>query len=154
MFNIAALDSPAAARLAALGLRVAMGVMFLAHGLLLKVLTFTPAGTFKYFESIGYPGVLAYVVIFAEIAGGLALILGVATRLVALGLIPIMLGALAQHVGNGWVFNATGGGWEFPAFWTVALAAQVLLGDGAFALGDRVKAAVFGAARPAAGTAD
>lgn len=118
---------------AALLVRVSMGLLFLAHGLLLKVFVFTIPGTVGYFQSIGYPGFFAYLVILGEIGGGLALILGVRTRLVSLLLIPIMLGATLQHLGNGWVFSSTGGGWEFPAFWTVLLAVQALLGDGAYA---------------------
>lgn len=117
-------------------LRISMGVMFLAHGFLLKVLTFGPAGTAGYFASIGYPPSVAYVVIIAETLAGVALILGVWTRLVALLALPIMLGALLQHLPNGWVFSAPKGGWEFPAFWTVALVAQAMLGSGALALGD------------------
>ncbi|BAI72928.1 protein [Azospirillum sp. B510] len=115
-------------------LRVALGMLFLAHGLVLKVLTFTIPGTVGYFESIGYPGFFAYLVILGEIGGGLLLIAGVHTRWVALALLPILIGATLQHVGNGWVFNAPGGGWEFPAFWTLLLVVQSLLGDGAFAL--------------------
>jgi putative oxidoreductase len=122
----------------ALLLRVSMGVMFLAHGLLLKVMTFGPAGTAGFFQSIGYPAALAYIVIAAEIAGGIALILGVWVRLVSLLFVPILLGAVWQHAGNGWLFGAPGGGWEFPAFWTVALLVQALLGAGAHALGDRL----------------
>lgn len=118
---------------AALLLRVSMGVMFLAHGLLLKVLTFGPAGTAAYFESIGYPAVLAYAVILAEIAGGAMLIVGAYVRIVALALVPVLIGATLQHLSAGWVFSAQGGGWEFPAFWTVALLAQALLGAGAHA---------------------
>ena len=119
---------------AALVLRVSLGVMLLAHGLLLKVLTFGVAGTVGYFESIGYPAILAYTVIAAEIGGGIALILGVWTRTVSLLLVPILIGATLQHAGNGWVFSAENGGWEFPAFWTVTLLVQAMLGDGAYAL--------------------
>lgn len=119
---------------AALILRVSMGLLFLAHGLLLKVMTFGPAGTAAYFQSIGYPGAFAYLVILGEIGGGLALIFGFYTRIIAMLLVPIMLGATLQHVGNGWIFSAKGGGWEFPAFWTVLLFVQALLGDGAFAV--------------------
>jgi putative oxidoreductase len=119
---------------AALLLRVSLGVMFIAHGLLLKVFTFTIPGTVGYFESLGYPGLFAYLVIFGEIGGGLALVLGVWTRAVSLLLLPIMIGATAQHVGAGWLFSAEGGGWEFPVFWTVALVVQSLLGSGAWAL--------------------
>lgn len=120
-------------------LRVSLGVSFLAYGFFLKVLTFTPVGTAQYFVSIGYPAFLAYVVIAAEILGGLALIFGVATRTVALGLIPLMIGATLQHVGNGWVFSAAGGGWSFPALWTVLLIVQSLLGSGSFAVGSLLK---------------
>ncbi|WP_291296122.1 DoxX family protein [Elioraea sp.] len=119
---------------AAFLLRVSMGVMFLAHGLLLKVMTFGVGGTAGFFQSIGYPAALAYVVIGFEIVGGLALILGAYVRVVSLALIPVMVGATLQHLSKGWVFSAQGGGWEFPAFWTVALVAQVLLGAGRWAL--------------------
>lgn len=119
---------------AALILRVSLGVLFLAHGLLLKVLTFTIAGTAGYFESIGYPGFFAYLVILGEIGGGILLILGIQTRLVALALIPILVGATIQHLPNGWVFSAPGGGFEFPVLWIVLQLVQALLGDGAFAV--------------------
>ena len=119
---------------AALLLRVSLGILFLAHGILLKVFTFTIPGTVGYFQSVGYPGFFAYLVIASEIGGGLALLLGVKTRLISLLLLPIMIGATLQHIGGGWLFTAQGGGWEFPVFWTVALLVQALLGDGAFAL--------------------
>ena len=80
------------AEYAATVLRVSTGVLLLAHGLL-KVNVFTVAGTVGYFESLGLPGFFAYLTIFAELAGGVALIAGVATRLAALGLIPVLLGA-------------------------------------------------------------
>lgn len=117
----------------AFGLRVMSGILFLAHGLL-KVFVFTIPGTVGYFESLGLPGVLAYATIFAEIAGGAALILGVYTRLVALALVPVLLGALWVHAGNGWVFSSKGGGWEFPLLWVGLQVVIALLGSGAFAL--------------------
>ena len=119
--------------LAALVLRVALGTMFVAHGLL-KVFVFTVPGTVQFFQSIGFPGELAYVTIAAELIGGGLLIAGVYTRYVALALVPIMLGALSVHTGNGWLFSAPNGGWEYPAFWTVTLVVQALIGDGAYAL--------------------
>jgi putative oxidoreductase len=48
--------------------------------------------------------------------------------------VPVLLGALSVHLGNGWVFSAEGGGWEYPAFLAVASVVQALLGDGAYAL--------------------
>ena len=119
---------------AALVLRLSLGVMFIAHGLL-KVIVFTPAGTAGFFESLGMPGVFGYLTIFAEIAGGAALILGVQTRLVSIALMPILLGALfLVHAQSGWLFSNEGGGWEYPAFLVAASIVQALLGDGAYAL--------------------
>ena len=114
-------------------LRLSSGALFLAHGLL-KVNVFTVAGTVGYFESLGLPGGLAYLTILAEIGGGLALILGIAVRLVSLALIPVLLGATWVHAANGWLFSAEGGGWEFPLFWAAAQVALALLGAGALAL--------------------
>ena len=119
---------------AALILRVALGVMFVAHGLWLKGFVFGLAGTAQFFESLGLPGVLAYAVFAAETVGGILLILGVQTRLVAAGLLPVLLGATWVHAGNGWLFTAEGGGWEYPAFLIAAAGVQALLGDGAYAL--------------------
>jgi putative oxidoreductase len=118
---------------AALLLRVALGVMFIAHGLL-KVVVFGLPGTVAFFESLGYPALLAYATIAAEIGGGTLLVLGIWTRWVALALVPILIGATLAHIGNGWLFSAPGGGWEYPLFLTVASLAQALLGDGAHAL--------------------
>lgn len=116
-------------------LRMTLGVAALAHGLL-KIFVFTLAGAAGFFESIGLPGFLAYVVTFAEIIGGVMLIAGFQTRLAALALIPVLLGATWAHAGNGWVFSNQGGGWEYPLFWAFSLGAQCLLGSGAWALDD------------------
>ena len=114
-------------------LRVSLGSLALAHGLL-KILVFTPAGTVGFFASLGLPAFLAYATIGVEVIGGIALIAGVFTRYVSLAMVPVLLGATFVHSGAGWLFSNEGGGWEFPAFWTVALIVQALLGDGAFAL--------------------
>ena len=118
---------------AALVLRVTLGVMFIAHSLVLKHFTYTLPGTAQFFESIGLPGALAYVTFWAELLGGVALVAGFATRWVALALIPILVGATWVHVGNGWVFSAANGGWEYPVFLIAASLVQALLGDGKFA---------------------
>jgi putative oxidoreductase len=90
--------------------------MFIAHSVVLKYFTFTLAGTAQYFASIGLPASLAYVVFALEAVGGALLVLGIGTRWVALGLVPVLIGATWVHVGNGWVFNAPNGGWEYPLF--------------------------------------
>lgn len=118
---------------AALILRVSLGVLLVAHGLL-KVFVFTIPGTVQFFATIGYPGVFAYAVILGELGGGLLLILGLYTRWIALAVVPILVGATIQHLPNGWMFASAGGGYEFPVLWTVLLFVQALLGDGAYAL--------------------
>lgn len=114
-------------------LRVTLGIAAISHGLL-KVLVFTMPGAVGFFESLGLPGFLAYVTVFVEIVGGLALVAGFQTRLVSLAMVPILLGAMWAHSGNGWVFSNQGGGWEFPLFWAISLVAQAMLGSGAFAV--------------------
>lgn len=118
---------------AALLLRLSLGTLFIAHALL-KLFVFTLPGTAQFFQSLGLPGALGYVTFAAELVGGALLIAGLQVRWVALALVPIMLGATWVHVGNGWLFSAAKGGWEYPAFWTVTLFVQALLGDGAYAL--------------------
>ena len=112
--------------LAAALLRVSLGVMFLAHSVVLKLFTFGLAGTAGYFASIGLPGSLAYVVFAAEAVGGVLLLLNIATGWVSLALIPVLAGAFWVHAGNGWVFSATGGGWEYPLFLIVVSAVVAL----------------------------
>ena len=131
---------------AALLLRLTLGTMFVAHALL-KVFVFTLPGTVQFFESLGLPAALAYVTVAAELVGGALLILGIGSRWVAVALIPFLLGAAWVHLGNGWLFSAPKGGWEYPVFLVIAAVVQALLGDGAFALSNRF------ATRPAARTA-
>ena len=124
----------ASANYGALLTRLAFGAMLLSHGLL-KVFVFTIPGTVGFFESQGFPGFTAYVVILGEIAGGIAILLGLYTRLAALLSLPILLGAISVHAGNGWVFSNTGGGWEYPVFLSVIALSVALQGNGSFAIG-------------------
>jgi putative oxidoreductase len=107
-------------------LRVSLGVMFVAHSVVLKLFTFGLAGTAGYFASLGLPASLAYVVFAAEAIGGALLIANVATGWVSLALIPVLAGAFWVHAGNGWVFSAAGGGWEYPLFLIVVSAVVAL----------------------------
>ena len=130
--NASAEASTSATQLGIALLRVALGAMFLSHGLL-KVLVFTLPGTAGFFESVGFPGFLAYVVVPAEVLAGVALLVGFRTRLVAAATIPLLIGAASVHLGNGWLFSSANGGWEYPVYLIVAALAQSLIGGGAFA---------------------
>lgn len=114
-------------------LRVTLGIALVAHGLL-KVFVFTLPGTVAFFASQGFPGWSAYPVMTIEILGGAALVLGWQTRVAAIMALPVLLGALSVHAGNGWVFNSPQGGWEYPAFLAISALAVALQGAGAFAL--------------------
>lgn len=124
-------------------LRVSLGLMFVAHSYILKYKIYSLAGTAGYFESIGLPGLLAYVVFWAELAGGILLIAGVASRWVSAAMLPILAGAVWAHAGNGWVFSFENGGWEYPLYLIVLCVAQILLGDGAFSLAERLRRTPF-----------
>lgn len=124
---------PATAPYAAALLRIVMGLLFLAHALWWKVWTVGMPGIQGWFVSQGYPAWFAWAVTLLEAAGGLALILGWQVRLVALVLAGLMAGIVWQQFPNGWIYTSRNGGWEYPAFWTMALLVQAGLGPGAWA---------------------
>ncbi|MEH6576844.1 MAG: DoxX family protein [Amphritea sp.] len=124
----------------ALILRVALGSVLLAHSVYLKLMVFTLAGTAQFFASIGLPETLAYIVLFIEVLAGVALILGVYSRIFAALALPVLLGATWAHATNGWLFTNTGGGWEYPLFLAVMALVQLSLGDGKYALSRRFTA--------------
>ena len=117
----------------ALVLRLALGTMFIAHALL-KYYVYTLPGTAQFFQSLGLPGALAYFTFLAELIGGALILAGFFGRWASAALVPLLLGATWAHAGNGWVFTAPNGGWEYPAFLAAAAAVQTLLGDGKYSL--------------------
>jgi putative oxidoreductase len=110
-------------------LRIHFGIILLAHGWL-KVYVFSIAGTVGYFSSIGLPSIIAYLVIFGELVGGLALVLGIQTKLAAALAVPIVFGAAVMNSGNGWLHSASGGGWEYAASLTVIAISLAFTGSG------------------------
>jgi putative oxidoreductase len=123
---------------AALLLRVALGLLFIAHGLM-KLFVVGIGGTAAFFAAVGYPDFVAYPILLAELGGGMALVLGLWTRWVALALFVEMIGIIVYHAPKGFLFTAPGGGWEYPALWAVALVVLYLLGDGPYAITERLK---------------
>jgi putative oxidoreductase len=122
-------------RLAPYGLfaiRAALGLMFIAHALL-KYVVFTIPGFAGFLGQVGYPAVLAWPIVLAELLGGIAIAVGFYSRWVTLALLPVLFGALLVHAPNGWLFTAPNGGWEYPAFLIAAALAHILAGEGAFA---------------------
>ena len=127
-------DHVSAAPYAALLLRVTLGLLFIAH--LYWKFEILPGGFQRWwsnFSANGYPNLVPWYAISAEIAGALLLIPGICTRWVSLYTLPLMIGA-SQYwlVRKGFYFS--GAGAELPVAWSIMLILQVLLGDGAYAV--------------------
>ena len=119
-----------ASDLARLILRVALGVVFLAHGWQ-KFFQFTIPGAQGAFGTMGVPAaeIAAPVVASLELVGGAALILGFVTRIVAALLAVQMLAALVLvHLPAG--MFADKGGIEFVLVLAAGAAALALVGPG------------------------
>ena len=130
-------------------LRLALGSMWLSHAWL-KYGVFTMAGFSGFLAQQGLPTALAWPVLLAEALGGLLILLGLGGRWVSLALLPILAGATLVHAGNGWVFSAPQGGWEYPVFLAAMSLVHALLGDGAWSLRPGAGSAVLA---PVAGRA-
>lgn len=117
---------------AAFIMRLALGIMIIAHGLT-KMFVFTPAGTAVFFESVGLPGFLAYPVMAFEVIGFLMLVLGVYARWIATVAVVQLFVAATVHFSNGLGVTNVNGGWEYPVYLTVTALVVALLGDGALA---------------------
>ena len=108
-------------------LRLAVGLIMLVQGIS-KVSNLEPV--VGWFSSLGVPPIITYIVSFGELIGGVALILGLYTRLAALLLIPIMLGAV-YFIMTGAI---QGGIWYYPALVVAVCIVLYLQGSGVAAL--------------------
>ena len=117
--------------------RLALGIVILPHGLQKLLGMFGGAGftaTVDYFVSSGLPAFLAVLIIIGEALGSLGLILGFLSRVAALGITIIMLGAiLTVHIKFGffmnWAGTQAGEGFEFHIL-AIGLALVVLIKGG------------------------
>lgn len=128
------MNFPALTTAARTMLRIVAGFLFAAHGWQ-KFNQFTIAGTQGAFAQMGVPAadLVAPVVAALELAGGIALILGLLARPFALLLALDMLGALVLvHAGSGVFVDA--GGFELVLILAAAALAVALVGAGRFSL--------------------
>lgn len=106
-------------------LRLFIGIAFFIHG----VIKFQGGieNTAGWFSSIGIPGFMAYVVAIIELAGGIAMILGLGTRLVAFLFAVILLGAIVTVKGQaGFMGNGQMAGYEMDLAY-LAISVYLLL---------------------------
>src|SRR5438093_1180674 len=92
--------------------RLASAATFLYHGSAILFGAFGGPGPVGFAEKGHLPLAVGYLVGFAQVAGGLAMLTGILARLGAVAIIPVMLGAIFMvHLKNG--FDTTKGGFEF-----------------------------------------
>ena len=124
-------------------IRIVLGVIFFAHGAQ-KVLGWFGGyglkGTTGYFSSIGLPLPIGYLVCFFEFLGGIGLLLGLLTRLAALAVMIVMVGAIAKvHWTNGFFINweitpGKGHGFEANLAFVAMALACFIAGGGALSV--------------------
>jgi putative oxidoreductase len=123
--------------------RIVLGVIFFAHGAQKVLGWFGGYGlknTVGYLTSIGLPQPIAYAVCFFEFLGGVGLLVGLLTRLAALAVIVVMVGAIAKvHWPHGLFLNweltpGKGHGYEVNLAYMAMALACVLAGGGALSI--------------------
>jgi putative oxidoreductase len=123
-------------------LRLVLGVVFFAHGAQ-KMLGwfggFGFQGTMGFFTHMGMPAPVALLIICTEFFGGLGMIFGLLTRIAALGIGCLMIGAIFMvHLPNGffmnWMGTQKGEGFEYHLLVIAIAGALLLRGAGAFSL--------------------
>ncbi|MEO8622638.1 MAG: DoxX family protein [bacterium] len=113
--------------------RVITGIVFVAHGYM-KVFGMGVGNVQNFFTQLGapVPMLTAPFISYLEFLGGFALILGLLTRLVALGLVFDMIGAMMLvHLAKGFFLPQ---GYEFVLTLCLALLALVVGGGGSFSV--------------------
>ncbi|PIQ87696.1 MAG: DoxX family protein [Candidatus Omnitrophica bacterium CG11_big_fil_rev_8_21_14_0_20_43_6] len=117
-------------------LRLGIGIMFAAHGLQKAFGFFGGPGIANFAQTLSglgfIPGIFwAYVVAYAELLGGVSLIIGLFTRSASgMLLVLITTAAIKVHLAKG--FFLSGGGFEYTFVIAAACLALILLGSGKF----------------------
>jgi putative oxidoreductase len=121
--------------------RVGVGAVMLAHGINHIFGGGKIAGTARWFESLGMrPGIVhAWLASVTEVAGGIALVLGLLTPLGGAAVIGVMLVALiTNHRGNGFFIFRPGEGWEYVMTLAICGLALAVLGPGKWSLDEAI----------------
>ncbi|WP_079507543.1 DoxX family protein [Mesobacillus jeotgali] len=114
-------------------LRIVLGISFFVHGL--AKFQGGIENTVGWFGSIGLPGFLAYGVAFIEIVGGIALVLGLFTRIVSIIFILLMVGAIIKvKLAAGFLGNGQMAGYELDLAYLAMAVSIAITGSKAYAL--------------------
>lgn len=123
-------------------IRLAIGIVFVAHGLQKVFGMFGGAGIEGFagtMEALGFsqPLVWAWLIGLGELVGGIFLILGILPRLSSAVIAAIMVGAIVTiHGQNG--YFAKGGGIEYQLFIIMVCLPVMLSGGGKFSVFDKL----------------
>ena len=129
--------------LALLLLRLALGSIMWAHGAQKLLGLFGghgPQGFVRFVASLDMPPALGWLVIAIEFFGGIAIVLGVLSRLAALGFAVVMVVAIAKvHWASGFFLGPKSTGFEYQILLGAAALAIFLAGPGRYALFGRTR---------------
>src|SRR5919201_7092608 len=134
-------DVNSAFNVSMLVLRVALGIVFLAHGINHVFRGGKIPGTARWFESLGMkPGVLhAWLASLTEIGSGALLLVGLLTPLAAAGVVGTMVVAwITNHLKNGFFIFRPGEGYEYVMTLTLLGLGVAGLGAGEWSLDHRL----------------
>ncbi|WP_050180043.1 DoxX family protein [Domibacillus robiginosus] len=116
-------------------LRIILGFTFFMHGL--DKWKGGIAGTAGFFDSVGIPGFMAYIVAAIELIGGIALMLGLGVRIISILFAVILLGAIfTVKLSSGFL-----GGLELDIVLLAIAVHLALSGPAKYALSSHIKAA-------------
>lgn len=127
--------------LAALILRVALGVVMFAHGWNHTFRGGRLPGVARWFSSIGFraPRLQAALASYTELAAGPMLVAGLLTPLAAAAVVGVMLVALvANHLKNGYFIFRPGEGYEYVLTLLLAGLALGALGAGRWSVDEAI----------------
>jgi putative oxidoreductase len=122
---------------AALVMRLFLGVVFFPHGAQKVLGWFGGHGiraTIQGFSKMGFPPAMTVLIMAIEFGGSILLILGLLTRLAALGIVALMVGAIVMVHGKvgffmNWFGNQPGEGFEYHLL-AIAIAVALLIAGG------------------------
>ena len=126
--------SPGQASLALLILRIAAGIAFLYHGSAILFGAFGGPGPQGFAQFLHAPEIVGYLIGLAQFGGAIAVLTGILTRIGAICIIIVMLGAIfLVHLPHG--FDISNGGYEYALTQLLIALALLIAGGGAYSLG-------------------
>lgn len=127
--------------------RLTLGLIMIPHGMQKIFGMFGGDGFLgtmnRFSEGMGYPSIIAFLIIFFEFFGALGLILGFASRFMAFGILVLMVGAIVEvHYQYGYFLNwhgtMQGEGMQFNLLMIGVCLVTIILGSGKYSLDRKI----------------